>query len=229
MQLRVATFNIHHCAGTDGVLDLQRTAAVISDTGADIVALQELDRGMKRSGRVDQPAELGRILGMEVAFFPTLTRGGGGEYGIGIAARHPLDEARFVPLPQLGSEEARGAITAACSGVSLVCTHLSTQARPRSVQVAAVSAIARGLERPVVVMGDFNQDRAALRELLGLGFRGTFGHSTLTRRLPRRRQLDHVLVSPDVEIEGAWTLRTPASDHVPLVAELTLSPSAGLR
>ena len=228
MQLRVATFNVHHGAGTDGVLDLQRTASVIAETDADLVALQELDRGMKRSGRVDQPAELGRLLGFEVVFFPTLSRGGG-EYGIGFASRSPLAEARFVPLPQLGSEEPRGAVTAAFSGVSVVCTHLSTQTRPRSVQVAAVSAIARGLERPVVVMGDFNQDRAALRELLGLGFRGTFGHATLTRRLPRRRQLDHILISPDGAIERAWTLRTAASDHVPLVADLDFGAAPGPR
>lgn len=222
MELRVATFNVHHCLGTDGILDVERTAAVIAETGAEIVALQELDRGMKRSGRVDQPAELGRLLGMEVVFFPTLTRAGGGEYGIGIASRRQLDEPRFVPLPQLGSEEARGAITAAASGIRLVCTHISTQTRPRAAQIAAVGAIARGLERPVVVMGDFNQDRSALRELLGLGFRGTFGHQTLTRRFPRKRQLDHILVSPDAEIERGRTLRTDASDHLPLVADLVV-------
>lgn len=223
MQFRVATFNVHHCLGTDGDLNIERTAAVIADTEAEIVALQELDRGMKRSGGVDQPAELGRLLGMEVVFFPTLTRAGGGEYGIGIASRSPLDEARFVPLPRLGSEEPRGAIMAGLSGIGLVCTHISTQARPRAAQIAAVGAIARGLERPVVVMGDFNQDRSALRELLGLGFQGTFGHQTLTRRFPRRRQLDHILVSPGSRIERARTIATAASDHLPLVAELTLA------
>ena len=220
MRVRVATFNIHHGEGLDGVLDLRRTAAAIAETGAAIVALQELDRGMKRSGGIDQPAELGRILGLEVAFFPTLERVGGGQYGIGLTARSPLTKTHFVPLPRPGTEEPRGAVTASCEGLSLICTHLSTQGRPRSIQTAALAAIARGLERPVVVMGDFNQDRAGLRALLGLGFRGTFGHATLARRFPRRRQLDHVLVSPDLEIDRAWILETPASDHVPLIADL---------
>ena len=130
MQLRVATFNVHHGRGLDGVLDLERTAAAIAETVADVVALQELDRGMKRSGGVDQPAELARLLGVQVEFFPTLERAGGGQYGIGLASRIPITEARFVPLPQLGTEEPRGAITAQCSGISLVCTHLSTQRRP---------------------------------------------------------------------------------------------------
>lgn len=228
MKLRVATFNVHHCAGSDGVVDLPRTARVIAEAGADIVALQELDRGMKRSGGVDQPAELGRRLGLEVVFFPTLVRGGG-EYGIGLAARSGIEEARFVPLPRPGAEEPRGAIIAVTAGLRLVCTHLSTRPRPRSAQIAAIAAVVRGLERPVVVMGDLNQDRAALRRLLGLGFRGAFGHSTLTRRGPRRRQLDHILVSPDIHIERAWTLRTDASDHLPLVADLTIVHPAAPR
>ena len=223
MQLRVATFNVHHGEGLDGILDLERTAAAIAETVADVVALQELDRNMERSGGVDQPAELGRLLGQQVVFFPTLERAGGGQYGIGFAARVPITDARFVPLPQLGTEEPRGAITARCAGIGLVCTHLSTQRRPRDVQTDAIAAIAGGLERPVVVMGDLNQDRAGLRALLGVGFEGTFGHATLARRFPRRRQLDHVVVSPGSEIQRAWTVDTPASDHLPLVADLVLA------
>ena len=41
--LKVMSYNIHHGEGTDRRLDLERIAAVIADSGADIVALHELD------------------------------------------------------------------------------------------------------------------------------------------------------------------------------------------
>src|SRR5690606_6980259 len=55
---RVATYNIH--AGKDASQrpNLDRVAAVIDSLGADIVLLQEVDRGTERSGGVDQVAEL---------------------------------------------------------------------------------------------------------------------------------------------------------------------------
>ena len=56
MQLRVASFNIHHGVGLDGKLDLDRIAEVVRSTGAEVVGLQEVDRHLSvRSGWIDQP------------------------------------------------------------------------------------------------------------------------------------------------------------------------------
>lgn len=178
---------------------------------------------MVRSGGADQPAELGDALGMVVTFFPTLRRGGG-EYGLAVAAVPEVSEARFVPLPRVGSEEPRGAITGRWGTLGLVITHLSTHARARRVQTAALSAIARGMDGPVLVMGDLNQGhRPGLNPLITAGFTAASVPRTLTRSL-RRRQIDHVLVSPGLRVERAWTIRTAASDHLPLVAELDVDP-----
>ena len=221
--MRVATFNLHHCAGRDGVLDLDRTVSAIRATSADLLALQELDRFMDRSARLDQPLELARALDMELTFFPTLRRGGG-EYGIGVAAhRQTLTEARYVPLPRVDIEEPRGAITARWNGIGVVCTHLSTAAGPLRVQTGALAAVARGLEGATIVLGDLNQPARTLVPFTRFGYRGAFGHGTLPRRFPRR-QIDHILVSPDLEITRSWTIDTDASDHLPLVADLRLRP-----
>ena len=59
----VMSFNIHHGQGTDGVVDLKRTARVIRASGADIAGLQEVDRNFaERSNWTDQAAELARLL-----------------------------------------------------------------------------------------------------------------------------------------------------------------------
>ena len=47
-------WNIHHGEGTDGKIDLQRLADVIAKESPDVVMLQEVDRNMPRSGKVDQ-------------------------------------------------------------------------------------------------------------------------------------------------------------------------------
>ena len=224
MRLRVATFNVHHCKGADGIVDVARAGAALTHAEPDVIGLQELDRGLPRSGHADQPADLGRLLGMEVMFFPTLTRNSG-EYGLGLAAAGPVTDARFVPLPRLGDEEPRGAVTALCSGLHVVVTHLSTDRRARAVQLAALTAIAAGLEDPVVVVGDLNLGARSLTPLRGLGFTGAFGHSTLPGRVAKR-QIDHILASPGIEILRSWTVRSEASDHLPLVADLEI-PAAG--
>lgn len=215
--LRVATFNVHHCRGLDGVLDVERVARVLRSLDADLIALQELDRGMSRSDGIDQPSELSRRLGTEVLFFPTL-RTGTGEYGIGLASLPAVQEPSFVPLPQLGDEEPRGAITARWQGLEVICTHLSTHARSRRIQTSALAAIATGVEGSVLVMGDLNQAQRSLGPLTSRGFRGGFGHRTLPKAA-LRRQIDHILVR-GARLKRSWTVHTDASDHLPLVAEI---------
>lgn len=220
MSIQVATFNVHHCAGSDGRVDVERTAGVVRRTGAQVIALQELDRNMARSGRLDQPAELARLLEMEIFFWPTLRRQSG-EYGIALASVTGWSQARFVTLPRLSAEEPRGAIVARVGPVDVVVTHLSTVRQARRAQTAVLAETALALEGPTVVMGDLNQTERHLGPLLEGGFTGAFGHRTLPRRFPRR-QIDHILVAGDAAVERSWTLPTAASDHFPLVGSLAI-------
>lgn len=50
--MRIITYNIHYGVGHDGCSDLQRIVRVIR--GADLIALQEVDRYWSRSGNCDQ-------------------------------------------------------------------------------------------------------------------------------------------------------------------------------
>ena len=55
---RVMTYNIHHGEGLDRKVDMDRIVDLIKREGADIVALQEVDKGTERTARRDFPAEL---------------------------------------------------------------------------------------------------------------------------------------------------------------------------
>jgi len=56
----------------DKKLDLQRIADVINRERPDLVGLQEVDRGVKRTEGKDEIAELAALTRMEYAFAPNL-------------------------------------------------------------------------------------------------------------------------------------------------------------
>jgi endonuclease/exonuclease/phosphatase family metal-dependent hydrolase len=90
--LRLVSFNA--CSGrsmTDGVADPDRFADAVAATGADVVALQEIDRFQPRSGRVDQAALAARGLGGTHRYLG-LVHGTPGEVGWAAAPEdHPAD------------------------------------------------------------------------------------------------------------------------------------------
>src|ERR1051325_7013732 len=79
-RLRVMTYNIHVGVGMDKKLDLPRIAGVINAQHPDLVGLQEVDRGVTRTQRIDEIAELAKLTRMEYAFAFNL-RYQGGQYG----------------------------------------------------------------------------------------------------------------------------------------------------
>jgi endonuclease/exonuclease/phosphatase family metal-dependent hydrolase len=175
---------------------------------------------MDRSGRVDQPASLSELLGMEVHFWPTLERGGG-SYGIALAATDPI-EPSFHPLPRGGTEEPRGAITASFRACSIVATHLSPVISARRDQLRALLELANGLPGPVLLMGDLNCGRFELRPLIRAGFAlAPRWRRTTDRGLPR--QIDHVLAGRGARVAAARTIGGGASDHRLLTATVTPS------
>ena len=208
-QLVIATFNVHHCEGLDGRIDLERIADVVTRTGASVVALQELDEHMKRSGGVDQPAELSRLTGLHIGFVPTLQRGGG-SYGIGLATK---DKVVWRPheLPLVGDEEPRAAIVATMPGLTIVAAHLSLQPGPRATQTQALADLVRDLEGPIVLLGDLNQPRRTLTPLFEAGLDSPrWPRKTLVRRFAQR---DHVLAGRGARVGRRRVIRTRASDH----------------
>jgi endonuclease/exonuclease/phosphatase family metal-dependent hydrolase len=56
--IRILSYNVHSCVGTDRRLDPGRVADMIAQISPDIIGLQELDVGRQRSGGIDQPKPL---------------------------------------------------------------------------------------------------------------------------------------------------------------------------
>src|SRR5215218_9695885 len=89
VRLSVMSYNIHVGVGMDKKLDLARIAEVIKRHRVDIVGLQEVDRGVERTGRADEIRELARLTGMDYAFAHNLDYQGG-QYGVAVLSRFPI-------------------------------------------------------------------------------------------------------------------------------------------
>ncbi len=98
IQVRVLSFNIHHGVGMDSKLDLSRTLEAIKAARPDLVALQEVDRRTNRSKNIDQLQVLADGTGLRPIFGKTIDWDGG-EYGIAILSRFPVEYQRVHPLP----------------------------------------------------------------------------------------------------------------------------------
>lgn len=96
--LRVLCYNIHYGQGNDGVYDLSRLAEVIKKAKPDLVALQEVDVGVKRSGRIHQARKLGELTGLAVRYGPT-QHYQGGLYGNAVLTKLPILDVHIQPLP----------------------------------------------------------------------------------------------------------------------------------
>ena len=215
---KVATFNIHHARGNDGIVDLRRIAGVLNDLGPDLIAMQELDAGTKRSGGQDQPEELADLLGMHIYFAPTISMDPG-EYGIALASREEFRGA-VEQLPRVGTEEPRVAIVAAWHKLGVVTTHLSRSTEARRIQTEHLADIAGKLGHPCLVLGDLNQTASKLNALKARGLKVARPHKSLLKSLKPGWPIDHILVSDGLRVSEARMVATDASDHPVLVADI---------
>lgn len=237
---RVASYNIRHGRGTDDRVDLGRIADVLRRMDADVIALQEVDEGVERSGGVDQAASLGRMLGMNHAFGSFMAYQGG-RYGMAILSRYPLrsvDPVRLTdgnePRVALAVEIVRPGSTS----ITVVNVHFDWVADDgfRFTQAGEVLRYLDAIYNPWILIGDFN-DQPGSRTLDLFHARATEAAKPADRRFtfPATapvREIDYVFVSP----ANAWTIRrvdvvneTIASDHRPVFAELEVRSTAPAR
>jgi endonuclease/exonuclease/phosphatase family metal-dependent hydrolase len=142
--LRVATWNIAGARRQQtNQVDLDAVMAGVRALGVDLLAVQEVDRTLARSGRADQPAVIAQALGAGWfwSFAPALVGDdfrpladpdpGGPAYGNLLVSRLPLEQVEQLRFPPAGGGEQRTAILASIQvgsrPVTVAATHLSNR------------------------------------------------------------------------------------------------------
>ena len=157
-ELRVVSYNIHAGRGMDGKVDLKRIAEVIRREKPDLVALQEVDKFVSRSGNVDIAKELATLLGMHHAFGKTIDLGRG-EYGNAVLSRFPIDKSTIHRLPGEGEARAVLQVDVMIGGKPLTfcSTHFDHRSgETRQIQAKAMDEALLAIGHPLIVAGDFN-------------------------------------------------------------------------
>jgi endonuclease/exonuclease/phosphatase family metal-dependent hydrolase len=220
-QVRILTYNIRHGQGMDGKVDLERIAAVIRSVKPDIVALQEVDRNVGRSGRVDQAEELGRLTGMKAIFGRAIDLDAG-QYGNAVLTRLPVRASSNYPLP---GAEPRALLEVEFEGFHFFATHFDV-GRDEGRRMESVAEINRRANGPAVLAGDLNAmlGSGPLKALAGEWKVAGEGQNLPTIPSPApTRQIDFVLTRPadGWRVVEVRVLDEPvASDHRPLLTVL---------
>jgi endonuclease/exonuclease/phosphatase family metal-dependent hydrolase len=234
-RLRVMSYNIHVGVGLDKKLDLQRIADVISAEHPDLVGLQEVDRGVKRTEGKDEIAELAKLTSMNYAFAHNLDYQGG-QYGVAILSRFPIQQIDHRKYENRRETERRGMIRGqvqvAGRLINFVTTHLDYQYEDgRLFETEQMLKFLEGVTEPLIVVGDFNDEPQGEAYKLMLT---KFSDSWVSAKAkgpglsypadkPAKR-IDYVFTrqSDRIRTKKAWLVSTPASDHLPLVADVEL-------
>lgn len=205
--------------------NLERIAALTCSY--DIVALQEADAGSLRTARLNQVAHLAERGGFPY-WHTGVTRDlrPFAQHCLGCLSRWPLQNVRYHALP--GWLPGRGALEVEvrpghCEPLRLIIVHLALGRRTRTRQLKFVTALIRD-RTDTIVLGDLNCGAGELATHDGIrdsGLRGVHDQHTYPSWQPTRA-LDHILVSPTVEVIDASVLEERLSDHLPVAVEIRL-------
>jgi endonuclease/exonuclease/phosphatase family metal-dependent hydrolase len=103
--MRLVSYNIQYGRGKDGRIDLARIADELGRYDADVIALQEVEAGWRRSGNQHQPREIAaRLPGYHWVYLPGFDLHGEKmrrQFGNMLLARQPIWQARLIPLPKI--------------------------------------------------------------------------------------------------------------------------------
>lgn len=231
MQLKVASYNIRKAVGLDWRRKPARVLGVLNEIGADVVALQEVDRRFGSRITALDPELIERETDYQAIRFSHRPQSLG-YHGNVVLARKSIRvvEARPMALPHL---EPRGAAVADLEreGVRLriVGMHLGLTRKWRQLQTESIVAELRALEgnMPTILMGDMNEPDLKSGVLRAFEQRHTIAACgpSFHASMPVFT-LDRIIVTEDIAIAESGVhltaLSREASDHLPIWAKVTL-------
>jgi endonuclease/exonuclease/phosphatase family metal-dependent hydrolase len=245
--LDVVTLNIGHGRGTAlnqlfvstarHRRNLEEIAAVLTKTGADVVALQEADGPSLWSGRFDHVGFLADAAGYGCVVHGHHARGWLYTFGAALLSRVALsagDSRAFQPSPPTTTKGfVRGTLRWSTAGeddrareVTVVSTHLDfSRKRVRDAQVAELAAWMAGRTNPLIVLGDFNEDwspeGSAVRRIASdLGLQAFTPEADELGTYKKTKRLDWILISRELEFVDYAVLPDVVSDHRGVQAEI---------
>ncbi|CAM5277323.1 hypothetical protein SAVIM338S_00081 [Streptomyces avidinii] len=249
-KLRIMDWNIQGAQGTDHVTDISRIIKVIGQENPDIVTLQEVHDDTA-VGKPNQWQQLLDALPQFTAHFAKSDYDGiGGNAGNLILSRFPIKERLTYLLPQYPANT--DAVLRSLGGVRLdvggtdvrvYTSHLSaglgaepTERRNRQARAIVAKLPADLMDTPMVFSGDLNiKPDDPIRPLFaGAGWNDTWtelheniGASAVTHPGGTDAdRIDYLYATPSFDVTAAHKVVTSASDHYPVVSDVSVRSPA---
>jgi endonuclease/exonuclease/phosphatase family metal-dependent hydrolase len=239
-ELTLASFNVHWGLGhhRGGFPPFDVTAACES-FDADVIVLQE---SWAPDGEVAQHDVVAERLGMQCVAVPLARSslkaaphldgragapGGESDWCLALLSRKPIRSTRTINLPQLFLDPSSRVLLHAeidvdGTNLTVVATHFSHLEFGSPLQT---KALRRGLppaDRPAALVGDMNMWGWTIDAMTPPGWRRVVRGKTWPAHRPRF-QIDHLLVTPSVEVVRSEVLPDLGSDHLPIRARLRVT------
>lgn len=228
--LQYVTQAWRHVLPTRGARAVLERIAVLAEPYG-LVALQEADAGSLRSARLNQVAHLAQRAGFPY-WHAAVTRDlrPFAQHCLGCLSRWPLQNVKYHALP---GWPGRGALEVEIEPTGreplrVIIAHLALGRPVRTRQLNFLATLIRD-RTDTVVIGDLNcttPELTAHRAVRAAGLRAAHSQHTFPSWRPSRA-LDHILVTPTVDVVGATVLEERVSDHLPIATEIRLRMGPG--
>jgi len=211
--LRILTYNIQQGYSEDGYKNFDGQLELIQSMNADIIGLQESDTNRVAGGNADIVRYFADKLGMYSYYGPkTVT----GTFGIALLSKYPIENPRTFYMYSVGEQTAVIEAQIAVEGktFNIYVTHLENEGP--IIQQGELLQLLEGKEN-VIAMGDFNfrpdlEQYQLTMEVLEDTYLLSQQDVDIEGFDPSKR-IDHVFVTPGIEVSEAVYLTDPQSDH----------------
>ena len=220
-RIRIATFNIHN--GLDVDYNFKTIARDILQSGASVVALQEIDQMTSRNQYQDTMQLLSEYTGFPYySYFATVPNMQGGQYGIAVLSKYPINSFEGEWLPRNGNAEQRAALKTVINiggaSLSFISTHCDGGIIEKELATIRQMLSAGEL---YAIGGDFNsQDYQQFEVFEYAGLANSKSNPLVTTR--NGKYIDNLVCSGDILINSAKAINTGHSDHFLVVADVTI-------
>jgi endonuclease/exonuclease/phosphatase family metal-dependent hydrolase len=227
--VRIATYPVNAGYDADGRFDVAAVVATILATDADVIVLNEVDRGRLLEGGHDVLRLVRDATGMRAVFAPSSDA----LRGEAVLTRLPVTGVRTATVPGGSAAARRGVVSVTldtgAGSLAVVGTHLHAVAGEPQVRLAQARTVAaevtrlRGADRPVVLAGDLSAAWSA-PELEPLRFLADAAPESepVAAADAQEGRTEHVLVSPDLVTSDPRVVPSTAAGHRAVAVTVTM-------
>jgi endonuclease/exonuclease/phosphatase family metal-dependent hydrolase len=219
-KVTIVSYNIHSGLDKDMAPSLDNIIKFLSLSKADIICLQEVNESAKVGFQV---SSLQQKLGMYLHFGANVIKTGM-NYGLVNYSKYPIIDQNHTFLSS--SREQRGMLHSVVNvngkDLNVINVHLGLDKEERRKQMNEIIKYVSKLEKPYVLVGDFNQSYLDVDKNYFKDVAKELKQDHILTHITTLNRIDYILTSDDVEIVSYDVLFENMSDHYPIIVKIKI-------